>query len=142
MMPIDRCNFQAGMRQMAALDAVTIARMQNTMEALQKRENPSAVYLFGSRFNGTADQWSDYDLTLLLYGAENWTMKMLVRFCVDVQKEVGDDIELHVFPGSQAQNPEASFPSFPNFHLGMHWDLKFPFQAIANCGIEMLRFPK
>jgi hypothetical protein len=46
-------------------------------------------------------------------GAENWEPDDLARFCATVQKEAGDDIELHVFPAAQARTVElASFAAY------------------------------
>lgn len=95
---------------MGVLDDVTKARMRVALDAVSRRVHPVAAYLFGSRAEGCADEWSDYDLAVFVEGAETWDLPQLARFCAQVQKEAGDDIELHVFSADQARAPErASF---------------------------------
>jgi len=80
------------------------------MKAVCHRSRPVSAYLFGSRVEGGADKWSDYDLAVFIEGAEKWDITKLARFCSEIQKEAGDDIELHIFPASKSQKPEpASF---------------------------------
>ncbi len=98
---------------MAQLDDLTRSRVQVALQSLFRRARPVAAYLFGSRASGRADKWSDYDLAVFIEGAEDWDMPGLVQFCAAIQKEAGDDIELHVFPASQATAPEpASFAAY------------------------------
>jgi predicted nucleotidyltransferase len=87
--------------------------MRAALQSLSRRARPVAAYLFGSRVGGRVDKWSDYDLAVFIEGAEDWDMPGLVRFCAAIQKEAGDDIELHVFPAYQAFSPEpASFAAY------------------------------
>jgi len=98
---------------MAQLDDMTKVRMEKALDALSRCANPAAAYLFGSRAEGRADEWSDYDLAVFIEGAEHWDLPRRALFCATVQKEAGDDIELHVFPAHQARAPEpASFAAF------------------------------
>jgi predicted nucleotidyltransferase len=102
---------------MASLDAVTLDRMRRALESLARRASPVAAYLFGSRVEGRADRWSDYDLAVFVEGAETWDMPSLARLCAAIQKEAGDDIELHIFPATQAVAPEpASFAAYVIAH--------------------------
>ena len=111
---------------MAELDEMTNNRMRRALSALSLRARPVAAYLFGSRAEGRADKWSDYDLAVFIEGAENWDLPSLVRFCAAIQKEAGDDIELHVFPASQARDPDpASFAAFIIAH-GIRLPLEEP----------------
>lgn len=98
---------------MAQLDEMTKNRLRLALEALSLRVRPDSVYLFGSRAEGGADEWSDYDLAAFLDGAEHWDIFDRARLSAEVQKEAGDDIELHVFPAEQARtrNPAASPPT-------------------------------
>lgn len=91
---------------MAALDAVTKKRLHSAWVALSKQVTPTAVYLFGSRVDGRVHEWSDYDLAVFIEGAEDWDLTSIVKLCSSVQKEAGDDIELHVFPASRIDKPE------------------------------------
>jgi predicted nucleotidyltransferase len=109
---------------MASLDNLTKNRLRIALELLSRRAHPVAAYLFGSRAEGLADKWSDYDLAVFVEGAEKWDLPSLARFCASIQKEAGDDIELHIFPASQAYSPEpASFAAYILNH-GVRLDLE------------------
>ena len=98
---------------MAQLDEMTRERMSRALSALARRARPVAAYLFGSRAEGRADEWSDYDLAVFVEGVENWDLVNRALFCAAIQKEAGDDIELHIFPAAQATAPDpASFAAF------------------------------
>ena len=98
---------------MASLDDLAKKRLRFALESLSRRSRPVAAYFFGSRAEGRADRWSDYDLAVFIDGAEKWDMHGLAQFCSAIQKEAGDDIELHIFPASQAEAPEpASFAAY------------------------------
>lgn len=87
--------------------------MRIVLQALNRRANLVAAYLFGSRVEGRTDEWSDYDIAVFLTGVETWDMPTTARFCATIQREAGDDIELHIFPASQATSPEpASFAAY------------------------------
>jgi predicted nucleotidyltransferase len=108
---------------MASLDDITRRRMRCAMQSLSRRARPVAAYLFGSRVEGKAGKWSDFDLAVFIEGAETWDLPKLAQFCASVQKEAGDDIELHIFSASQADMPErASFASYIMNH-GIRLDL-------------------
>ena len=98
---------------MDALDTVTREKMAGVLQALSRHTRPVAVYLFGSHVDGTANQWSDYDLAVFVEGMESWKMTGLARLCATIQQEAGDDIELHFFPADQAAVPDpASFAAY------------------------------
>ncbi len=68
------------------------------------------VYLFGSQVNGSADQWSDIDLAVFAEGVESWGLEKHVNAAAQIQKEVGDDVEVHFFPANALTNHDpASF---------------------------------
>ncbi len=97
---------------MDPLDDLTRKRLEDACRALSRHVHPAAIYFFGSRAEGRSDQWSDYDLAVFIEGAERWDAFDIIRFCGDIQKEAGDDIEVHIFSAAQAENPEpASFAS-------------------------------
>lgn len=109
---------------MASLDNLTKNRMRRALQSLSRRARPIRAYLFGSRAEGRSDKWSDYDLAVFIEGAEKWDMPSLARFCAAIQKEAGDDIELHIFPATQANLPEpASFAAYIMNH-GIRLDLE------------------
>jgi predicted nucleotidyltransferase len=102
---------------MASLDAVTRERMNHALRVVSRLVQPVAAYLFGSRAEGRADEWSDYDLAVFVEGAERWDLPVLARFCAAIQKEAGDDIEIHVFPASAYRSPEpSSFAEYVHRH--------------------------
>lgn len=112
---------------MAALDDLTRDRMRVALQALCRHVHPVAAYLFGSRAEGRADKWSDYDLAVFIAGVETWDMPRLARFCAEIQQEAGDDIELHIFPASQAAAPEAaSFAAYIIAH-----GIRLPLEELA-----------
>jgi len=59
---------------MASLDDLTKSRIRRALKSLSLRSRPVAAYLFGSRAEGCAGQWSDYDLAVFIEGAEKWDM--------------------------------------------------------------------
>lgn len=112
---------------MASLDDLTRDRMRIALRALSRRVHPVAAYLFGSRAEGRADKWSDYDLAVFVEGAGKWDMPQLARFCAEIQKKTGDDIELHIFPADQATVPEpASFVAYIIAH-----GIRLPLEELA-----------
>jgi predicted nucleotidyltransferase len=109
---------------MASLDDLTKSRMRLALLSLSRRAHPVSAYLFGSRVEGRADRWSDYDLAVFIEGAEKWDLPRLAGFCAAIQQEAGDDIELHIFPATQASAPEpASFAAYIIKH-GIRLDLR------------------
>lgn len=99
------------------LDKRTARRLRQALTAIAHRAHPVAAYLFGSRAEGRADAWSDYDLAVFIEGAEHWDSPTLARFCAAIQKEAGDDIELHVFSARQARRPDpAGFAAYIMTH--------------------------
>lgn len=71
------------------------------------------AYLFGSQADGTADQWSDIDLAVFVDGAESWDIHKRARLVARIQKEAGDDIEVHFIPAKALQeNDKAGFAAW------------------------------
>ena len=109
---------------MAQLDSVTRNRMDLALQVLSRRTRPVAAYLFGSHAEGRSDEWSDYDLAVFIEGAESWDLPGLAQFCASIQKEAGDDIELHVFSSAAFRSPEpASFAAYIMAH-GIRLDIE------------------
>lgn len=97
---------------MAALDDEVRSRALAAAKALSREGRVLAAYVFGSHTEGRADQWSDIDLAAFMEGVESWDPWRRARVIVKVQKEVGFDIETHIFTASSLNNPEAgSFAS-------------------------------
>ncbi|RJP75794.1 MAG: nucleotidyltransferase domain-containing protein [Candidatus Zixiibacteriota bacterium] len=85
---------------MAALNPEIVRRAIEAVPAFQKHGTVRAVYLFGSHVEGRADQWSDIDLAVFMDGIEAWDLDQRVHMVVQVQNQVGYDVEPHLFAAS------------------------------------------
>ena len=92
---------------MAALDAEVRRRALAAARALAREGAVLAAYVFGSHVEGRADRWSDIDVAAFMEGVESWDLWRRAHVIVEVQKEVGFDVEAHLFPVSCLQHPEA-----------------------------------
>ncbi len=98
---------------MVVVHAVIEERARAALRILARRARVRAAYLFGSRIEGTADQWSDIDVAAFIDQADQWDLQQRVDVCVEARQEVGDDIELHLFPTESLENPpRASFAQY------------------------------
>jgi len=98
---------------MAQLDIAIEERAKAAVESLSRFAKVTAAYIFGSQIQGRADQWSDIDLAVFVEGAEAWSLPDRARIAARVQKEAGDDIELHFFPaGALHHHHNASFAAW------------------------------
>ncbi len=98
---------------MAQLDSAIEERARAAVVSLSRFAKVTAAYLFGSQVEGRADQWSDIDLAVFVEGVEAWTLHDRARIAARVQKEAGDDIELHFFPAQALQHHHnASFAAW------------------------------
>jgi predicted nucleotidyltransferase len=70
-------------------------------------------YLFGSYVEGTADGDSDVDLAAFVETEEELSIRRKAQLMSAVQEEVGDDVEVHLFPASALEDAEAA--SFARF---------------------------
>ena len=82
---------------MAALNAEVRQRALLAVQTLGREAPVQAAYLFGSHAEGRADQWSDIDLAAFIDGFESWDLDRQTRVILQVQKELGFDIEPHLF---------------------------------------------
>ena len=102
---------------MAQHDRMIEDRAAQAVACLRQFASVTAAYLFGSHIEGTADRWSDIDLAVFIEGLESWDLHDRARVAVAVQKEAGDDIELHFFPAaSLQQRDEAGFAAWVLHH--------------------------
>ena len=98
---------------MVALDPDVKRRALATAHALAREAPLCAAYLFGSHAEGRAHQWSDIDVAVFIKGLESWDLSRKTRLIVQIQKEVGFDVEPHLFPASWHENPpRASFAQY------------------------------
>ena len=98
---------------MVVVHAVIEERARAALRILARRAQVRAAYLFGSRIEGTADEWSDIDIAAFIDKADQWDLQQRVDVCVEARQEVGDDVELHLFPAESLKNPpRASFAQY------------------------------
>ena len=102
---------------MVALDAEVKRRALEATAALARRGTVRAAYVFGSHVEGQADEWSDIDIAAFMDDVESWDLWRRTRIITDVQKEVGYDIEAHLFPASCLKSAEPdSFAAYVMEH--------------------------
>ncbi|MGH9200562.1 MAG: nucleotidyltransferase domain-containing protein [Vicinamibacterales bacterium] len=98
---------------MAVVDVAIKQKARAAVRVLARRAHVRAAYLFGSRVEGTADQWSDIDIAAFIDEADAWDLDQRVAACVEPQQLVGNDIELHLFSTRSLRNPpRASFAQY------------------------------
>jgi predicted nucleotidyltransferase len=64
-----------------------------------------AAYLFGSYVEGTPDEWSDIDVAVFMEGVEQWDIHQRAEAMALVMEKVGSEVEAHLFPASDLDNP-------------------------------------
>ncbi len=98
---------------MAQLDITIEQRARLAVECLSRLASVTAAYVFGSQVEGRADQWSDIDLAVFIEGLEAWDLHDRARIAALVQRDAGDDIELHFFAANSLQSRHsASFAAW------------------------------
>ena len=98
---------------MVALHADVTRRAQAAAAALADQGTLRAAYVFGSHAEGRADCWSDIDVALFMDEVRDWDFWRRARIITDIQKLLGFDLELHLFPASALTRPEpASFAAY------------------------------
>jgi predicted nucleotidyltransferase len=88
---------------MAQLDAVTERKARVALAVVSRLTRVVRAYLFGSQLEGAADRWSDVDLAVFIEGLEAWNLHDRARVFAQVQKEAGDDVEVHFLPAQALQ---------------------------------------
>ncbi len=98
---------------MAVIDAVIEQKARAALRVLALRARVRAAYLFGSQVEGTADRWSDIDVAAFIEQSDRWNLERRVAVRVEARRQVGDDVELHLFPAESLENPpRASFAQY------------------------------
>ena len=92
---------------MAAVDDRVITRSREAVRVLASLAPVRGAWLFGSQAEGRPGPWSDIDIAAFMEGVETWDIRQRARAMVLVQKRVGTDVEVHLFPASAADNPPA-----------------------------------
>lgn len=94
-----------------------MGQARKALAALQQHADVTGAFLFGSHVAGRADADSDIDLAVFVKGAETWGLRERADLAVLVQRESGDDIELHIFSDAQLEHCEpASFAAYVQKH--------------------------
>ncbi|MEK7730257.1 MAG: nucleotidyltransferase domain-containing protein [Planctomycetota bacterium] len=91
---------------MVAIDDRVTKRALAAVKALGREGEVRAAFVFGSHASGCADRWSDIDLAAFMDNADSWDPWQRTRVIVRVQKDVGFDIEPHIFPTASLQHAE------------------------------------
>lgn len=90
---------------MVALNADVIRRARAAVDALSRIGMVRAAYIFGSYVNGRADEWSDIDVAAFMDGIDSLDLWQRAGVIAGVQKEIGCDIEPHLFSTSSFETP-------------------------------------
>lgn len=64
---------------------------------LQAHVPVTRAYLFGSYVEGTAREDSDIDIAAFSPAVDTMDLKARVHLAVEVEREIGDPVELHLF---------------------------------------------
>jgi predicted nucleotidyltransferase len=78
------------------------------VDALSKQGTVRAAFLFGSHVQGRANEWSDIDVAAFMDEAGSWDPFFKIDMIIKVQREIGYDVEPHIFESSQFEKPEAA----------------------------------
>jgi len=98
---------------MAVITAEVEQRALAAVETLARLAPVRAAYVFGSQVEGRADKWSDIDVAAFLEGIEDWDIRQHAHAMTRVMKEAGTNVEAHLFPASDFENPpRASFAQY------------------------------
>ena len=98
---------------MVVVNPVIEERARAALRVLGRRAHVRAAFLFGSHVRGDADEWSDIDIAAFIDEADEWDLRQRIAVCIEPQREVGSDIELHLFRARDLDNPpRASFTQY------------------------------
>ena len=102
---------------MAQLNPVIDRKTHAALVVVSRLAHIARAYLFGSQVEGRADRWSDIDLAVFIEGLEKWNLHDRARASAQVQKEAGDDVEVHFLPAQALQeNDPAGFAAWIMAH--------------------------
>ena len=102
---------------MALINPLVEQRAARALQVLARHINIRAGYIFGSHVDGTPDAYSDIDLGVFAEGIEAWDIFERADLTALVQREVGDDIEIHYFPVHALEGCDpASFAAYVLCH--------------------------
>lgn len=102
---------------MVRIDTVIEARARRAIEVLSRSSKVAATYLFGSHVDGTVHPWSDIDLAVFVENLDTFDLSDRARVTARVQKEAGDEVELHLLPAEDLkQRDPAGFSAWVLAH--------------------------
>ncbi len=102
---------------MGTIDRTVESRALAAVKVLSGLGVVRAACLFGSHVEGTADQWSDIDVAVFTEGVEHWDIQQRAEAMALVMEKVGSEVEAHLFPVSDLDNPpRASFAKYILHH--------------------------
>jgi len=91
---------------MVVLDALTKERARKAVQIVARHCQVQAAYVFGSHAERRADQSSDIDIAVFMEGLDDWDLRKKARVSALVQKEAGDDVEVHFLPARLLMHAE------------------------------------
>ncbi len=95
---------------MVGIDKSIEEKTKKAIRIVSRFARVISAYLFGSQALGTADEWSDIDVAVFVEGLDSWNLHERARISVIVQKEAGDDVEVHFLPShTLTERDPASF---------------------------------
>lgn len=98
---------------MGTIDPAIESRALAAVKVLSALGAVRVAYLFGSHVEGTPDEWSDIDVAVFMEGVELWDIHQRATAMALVMKQVGSDVEAHLFPAASLDNPpRASFAQY------------------------------
>jgi len=81
------------------VDIETVA--SRTLSLLRQRIPITQAYLFGSQVEGVPDENSDIDIAAVSPAADAMDVATRVALVVDVERQVGASVEVHLYGASQ-----------------------------------------
>lgn len=90
---------------MARVSQAVLNRVRQIRVPLSHHGKVLRTYLFGSLVWGQPTPDSDIDVAVFVDGVEKWDPRRRASVIAEVQQAVGDDVELHLFPGASLSNP-------------------------------------
>ena len=82
--------------------------ISQTINRLTEYIPVSSAYLFGSYANGSATKGSDIDLAIFSPAVETIGLEEKINFISLVQKAIGAEIEIHLFPNKKLKEARPS----------------------------------
>jgi len=102
---------------MAEIDKVIEERIRTAVATVSRFGSVACAYLFGSHVNGQVSICSDIDVAIFIEELEEWDIHHRARVATQVQKEAGDELEVHFLPsGALEERKNSSFAAWVLAH--------------------------